>query len=662
MDLNVLPEETEEEEECQVALQEEIEAAAEENPEEEEAAEEDGRVETGVETYRREREERRARLKRKLENASIQPEKPRRAPAAPAPPPPQQQYAASSIPLIPKGWIDCPPFGEPVLRFVPSKVFLGEAYNAAIEPGKRYSWKRILRQHKDVGLIIDLTNTTRYYSANEVTRAGLSHFKIPCKGRNEVPDAEAVNTFVYETHRYLQRSKTSRVLVHCTHGFNRTGYMIVNYLVRYCGLPVTQALAKFAAARPPGIYKKSYIRKLYALYHDPTPFAAPAVPDWKRLDLNGTVDDDDGDDEEDDPTLDRQENAAPMTNDDVLGDAISSEEQIELQRLCLSLLDLASQSRNLSFPGSHPVSLDRSKLQLLKQHYYFATWKADGTRYMMLILSYGCYLIDRKFEFRRIQMRFPHPRKDSPLPVHHMTLLDGEMVIDKHPETGKLERRYLIYDMMVVNAESLVKKPFSQRFHGIESDVIRPRHNDAGSSGYLYKDEEFRVRRKNFWPLSSTKLLFQKLIPGLSHRSDGLIFQGFEMPYVCRTSDSLLKWKFPSLNSVDFYLQRSGDTFTLSLLEKGNHQVLPGASVSFDDSVDPSTLENKVIECSWNNERQSWEFMRLRPDKPLANAFNTYRKVFNSIKDNITQEELVEEIDRTVKLPMYKEKDKQFLK
>ena len=49
----------------------------------------------------------------------------------------------------------------------------------------------------------------------------------------------------------------------------------------------------------------------------------------------------------------------------------------------------------------------RDNLQLLRQRYYYATWKADGTRYMMLITMDGCYLIDRNFNFQRVQMRFP---------------------------------------------------------------------------------------------------------------------------------------------------------------------------------------------------------------------------------------------------------------
>jgi hypothetical protein len=49
----------------------------------------------------------------------------------------------------------------------------------------------------------------------------------------------------------------------------------------------------------------------------------------------------------------------------------------------------------------------RDNLQLLWQRYYYATWKADGTRYMMLITMDGCYLIDKNFNCRRVQMRFP---------------------------------------------------------------------------------------------------------------------------------------------------------------------------------------------------------------------------------------------------------------
>jgi protein-tyrosine phosphatase len=37
--------------------------------------------------------------------------------------------------------------------------------------------------------------------------------------------------------------------VHCTHGFNRTGFMIITYLIEELHFNVTSAITHFAAAR-----------------------------------------------------------------------------------------------------------------------------------------------------------------------------------------------------------------------------------------------------------------------------------------------------------------------------------------------------------------------------------------------------------------------------
>ena len=58
----------------------------------------------------------------------------------------------------------------------------------------------------------------------------------------------------------------------------------------------------------------------------------------------------------------------------------------------------------LNFPGSQPVSLNRQNLGLLRQERYMVTWKADGTRYMLLIMMSGTYLVDRSFKVRRVQV------------------------------------------------------------------------------------------------------------------------------------------------------------------------------------------------------------------------------------------------------------------
>lgn len=462
-------------------------------------------------------------------------------------------------PILPHGWIDCPETGHPIHGLIPSKVPLGSSFNEVIEAPKRYSVDDVCQhlhaQGRDVGMVIDLTNTSRYYDASKWwTQGGIRYLKIRCRGQGEVPDNASVNIFVYEVLRFmsLQRSTSMKhILVHCTHGFNRTGFMIVHYLKRsQPGMTVEQALAEFASARPPGIYKKHYINSLFSFFHErkPKTLVAPAAPDWKGM--NGKAND-----EDDDSILTAlvDVDGQTMTNDDTLGDAIPELQQREMQKLCYQCLhiDVPPHGSTLHFPGSHPVSLSISNLQLLRQRYYSVTWKADGTRYMMLITHDGCYLINRKFHFRRVQMRFP--LKHALSKTHNLTLLDGEMVIDLIPETQQQKRRYLIYDIMMLNQKSLVQLPFHERLKKIEADVIGPRSHDRQTNQwYIYEAESFGVRRKIFSPLSIADHILHGVIKRLPHKSDGLIFQGWDDPYVARTNNFLLKWKYAHMNTVDF--------------------------------------------------------------------------------------------------------------
>ncbi|KDO42158.1 hypothetical protein CISIN_1g005672mg [Citrus sinensis] len=440
--------------------------------------------------------------------------------------------------------------------------------------------------------------------------------------------------------------------------------MIVHFLMRSQSMSVAQAIKKFAEVRPPGIYKNEYIEALYTFYHekrlDSTP--CPSTPEWKReLDLNGEAVPDDDDDGVPAAAL-HENNEVTMTNDDVLGDEIPNDQQDAFRHFCYQTLKLNFGGRgNMQFPGSHPVSLNSDNLQLLRQRYYYATWKADGTRYMMLITIDGCYLIDRCFNFRRVQMRFPCRNSNEGLgeKTHHFTLLDGEMIIDKLPDSRRQERRYLIYDMMAINQASVIERPFYERWKMLEKEVIEPRnyerHNIYQSRNpyYRYDLEPFRVRRKDFWLLSTVNKLLKEFIPKLSHDADGLVFQGWDDPYVPRTHEGLLKWKYARMNSVDFLFEvTDDDRQLLYVFERGKKKLMEGSSVEFTDR-EPSFYSGKIIECTWDPDVQLWKCMRIRTDKSTPNDINTYRKVMRSIRDNITEEVLLNEIQEIIRLPMY---------
>jgi len=138
-----------------------------------------------------------------------------------------------------------------------------------------------------LGLWIDLTNTNRFYSREEIEASGAIYTKLSCKGHGEAPSAEQIDSFVEVCRNFTEGNSSDYIGVHCTHGFNRSGFLVCCFLIKEYDFSVFAALSLFAKCRPPGIYKQSYINALWELYNDdhddpllrPPPLAPP-LPDW----------------------------------------------------------------------------------------------------------------------------------------------------------------------------------------------------------------------------------------------------------------------------------------------------------------------------------------------------------------------------------------------
>lgn len=50
-------------------------------------------------------------------------------------------------------------------------------------------------------------------------------------------------------------------------------------------------------------------------------------------------------------------------------------------------------------------------------------------------------------------------------------------------------------------------------------------------------------------------------------------------------------------------------------------------NLNFAEGSDPLLYSEKIIECSWDSDKQKWVFKRVRTDKSTPNDFNTYKKV-----------------------------------
>ena len=205
------------------------------------------------------------------------PREPDNANVAPALPPPGHRLA------LPDGWLECPRMGGLFCQhLVPCKVPLGRRFNevlcGALE-AKRFTPADAVRlaqtapegsvQKRRVVAVINLTKTSRYYSPEEEGLGGdIRYFNLRCDGAGGAPSAEEVNAFVCLVESVLGDARLAQtpfcpvILVHCTHGYNRTGAMLVHHAMRTQGArpDLVAALGAFARCRPPcGIYKEDYI-------------------------------------------------------------------------------------------------------------------------------------------------------------------------------------------------------------------------------------------------------------------------------------------------------------------------------------------------------------------------------------------------------------------
>ncbi|XP_075031120.1 RNA/RNP complex-1-interacting phosphatase [Calonectris borealis] len=170
--------------------------------------------------------------------------------------------------LVPQRWTDYVPLGRrmPGTRFIAFKVPLKKSFDQNLHPEERFSprdlIKKIKEQKEELGLIIDLTYTTRYYGPEELP-ATLCYSKIWTMG-HEVPNRHTVFQFKCVVKKFLRDNKDNDKLigVHCTHGLNRTGYLVCRYLIDVEGMEPNTAIELFNSARGHSIERTNYIQDL----------------------------------------------------------------------------------------------------------------------------------------------------------------------------------------------------------------------------------------------------------------------------------------------------------------------------------------------------------------------------------------------------------------
>jgi len=146
---------------------------------------------------------------------------------------------------VPDRWYDYSNMGNriPGTRFICFKVPLKR-------PDCGFLLRDLTDYCPDLGIVIDLTNTNKYYNPKPLDGLGIQYKKIFTEGK-VLPSNSVVREFFDVVNKFLEENTDNdRVVgVHCTHGLNRTGYLVCRYMVQMLDVAPDQAISDFNSAR-----------------------------------------------------------------------------------------------------------------------------------------------------------------------------------------------------------------------------------------------------------------------------------------------------------------------------------------------------------------------------------------------------------------------------
>jgi mRNA-capping enzyme len=76
------------------------------------------------------------------------------------------------------------------------------------------------------------------------------------------------------------RGAEAVAVIHCTHGLNRTGFLLVYTLCALDGFSLAEALTTFGQVRPPGLWREQYVHALHDKFGGVLP-PLPPPPEWE---------------------------------------------------------------------------------------------------------------------------------------------------------------------------------------------------------------------------------------------------------------------------------------------------------------------------------------------------------------------------------------------
>jgi protein-tyrosine phosphatase len=150
-------------------------------------------------------------------------------------------------------------------------------------PESAHNVASVKTKHPTLGIVLDLQNQDNVYS---VAGTGVARQRVTHESKI-LPSLDTVAGFCDAAGEWLARHPNTLVAVHCHYGFNRTGFLLVSYLVEREGWGVDTAIAAFEESRPPGIKHQTFKDELRRRYATTPTLLAAEVPAAEQLAAEG---------------------------------------------------------------------------------------------------------------------------------------------------------------------------------------------------------------------------------------------------------------------------------------------------------------------------------------------------------------------------------------
>jgi pimeloyl-ACP methyl ester carboxylesterase/protein-tyrosine phosphatase len=136
------------------------------------------------------------------------------------------------------------------------------------EVDERHSPKIFVREYAgQVHSVVDISHDSPVYDPKGLEDGGIKYYKFPTVSKLP-PTVEETKDFfaIIERVQAENKGREGLIGVHCHYGFNRTGFLLVCYMIEKLGYGVVDAIDEFATARPPGIRHAHFIDALHVKY------------------------------------------------------------------------------------------------------------------------------------------------------------------------------------------------------------------------------------------------------------------------------------------------------------------------------------------------------------------------------------------------------------